>query len=235
MTEVTTEVSAVQPAEPTDIERALQNNGQLIVAKAKSMTIYTEQDYSDAAQYLKEIKASADRVKAYWSGPKQSAKAAHQAVVDREKGMLKPLQDAEVIIRSLMGSYLQAVEQARRAEEEAARKRQQEESERLLQQAIDAYEAGDDQAAAVSMAMADMVEQMPAASSIQTPKVSGISHRKTWKARVTDPNAVPAYFNGMEIRKIDMSSLNKIASMTKGTASIPGVELFEDVTIAARS
>lgn len=235
MTEVTTEVSAVQPAESTDIEKALQTSGRLIVAKANAMTISTAQDYESAAQYLKEIKASAAKVKAYWSGPKESAKAAHQAVVDREKGMLKPLQDAEAIIKRLMGSYIQAVEQARRAEEEAARKRQQEESERLLQQALDASEAGDYQAAAVNMAMADMVEQMPAASSIQTPEVSGISRRKTWKARVTDPNAVPAYFNGMEIRKIDMATLNRIAAMTKGTATIPGVELYEDVTIAARS
>ena len=39
----------------------------------------------------------------------------------------------------------------------------------------------------------------------------------------------------MAIRKVDLAVLNSIARMTKGTAKIPGVEFFEEMSISARS
>ena len=84
------------------------------------------------------------------------------------------------------------------------------------------------------MAMAEMVSDMAAPPIIEAPKATGISTRKAWKARVVDPSKVPAYVNGMEIRTINMSALNNIARMTKGSAAIPGVEFFEETSIGAR-
>lgn len=51
---------------------------------------------------------------------------------------------------------------------------------------------------------------------------------------MTDPAKVPCYANGVEIRPVNMSALNNLARMTKGTAEIPGVEFFEESSIAAR-
>lgn len=217
------------------IEQQLESSGLITVQQAKSLCIESQQDYENAGRFLVEIKTRAKQVKEYWAQPKTAAKNAHQTIVDREKAMLAPLAEAERVVKSSMVKYQEAVELARTKAEEEARKRQQEETERLLQQALDAQESGNDQDAAISLAMAEIVDQMPAQTQIDAPKAVGTSVSKTWKARVVDEQAVPAYFNGMSIRKVDVSALNNIAKMTKGTAEIPGVEFYQDMTISARS
>ena len=219
----------------TSIENQLESSGNLMVAEARQMTIESQNDYDNAGRFLVEIKTRAKQVKDYWAKPKSDAKAAHQTICDREKEMLRPLADAEAIVKQSMVKYQAAVEQARREAEEAARKLQQEEADRLLEQAIAAEQNGNDRDAAVNMAMAQMVIDMAATPVVATPKAAGISVRKTWKTRITDPTIVPAYANGLEIREIKMSALNTIAKMTNGTASIPGVEFYEESSIAASS
>lgn len=218
----------------TSIERQLTAAGARMVEEARLMRIESQADFDGAASILRTIKDQAAKIKDYWQPLKSKAKAAHQEIVDREKAMLTEITQAESIIKGTMQKYLDAVEKARRQAEEEARRRQQEEAERLLAEAVKAEESGDDLGSAVNLAMAQMVEEMPAVPAIETPTAQGISTRKTWKARVIDAEKVPAYVNGMEIRKIDMAALNAIARMTKGTAEIPGIELYEESTIAAR-
>ena len=47
--------------------------------------------------------------------------------------------------------------------------------------------------------------------------------------------AVPAYVNGMELRKINQTALDALARMSKGEASIPGVEFYQDTTISVKA
>lgn len=217
------------------IERQLEVAGSVTVGRARELRVTSQADYEDAARFLQDIKSQAKRIKDYWAEPKQEAAATHKRIVAREKAMLQPLTDAESIVKKTMGTYLAAVSRARREAEEAARKQREEEAARLLQNAIDAEQSGDDQAAAINLAMAEMVTDMPAPQTIDQPKAAGVSTRKQWKATVTDPDKVPVSFNGMEIRHIDLSVLNTIARMTKGTASIPGVTFTEESTLAIRS
>ena len=219
----------------TSVESKLQNNGLMIVDRAKSLTIATSADYELAGQMLVEIKASTKAVKDYWKEPKSSAAAQHKLLCDKEKQMLDPLVKAEAIIKSAMVSFQAAVEKARREAEEAARKRQAEEAERLLAQAIKAEGEGNESEAAASMAMAQMVDDMRPVVSVEKPTAAGTSIRKTWKARITDPKAVPSYVNGIEVREINMSALNSLAKMTNGTIEIPGVEFYQESTLSVRS
>ena len=216
------------------VEQKLQSSGQLMVEQARNMTISSHEDYEQAGKALVEIKTRMKQVKDYWKKPKADAAAAHKTICDREKEMLTPLTEAETIIKKTMVTYTEAVEKARREAEEAARKRQQEETDRLLAQALKAEEEGDDQGAAVNMAMAQMIDDMKPAQGIAKPTAAGTNIRKTWKARVTDPKVVPAYVNGIEIREISMSALNNLAKMTSGTLEIPGVEFFLESTLAVR-
>ena len=62
----------------------------------------------------------------------------------------------------------------------------------------------------------------------------GVSVRTTWKARVTDPKKVPAYFNGYELREINMTALNGLARQYEGGLDIPGVEFYRDSTMSVR-
>jgi hypothetical protein len=66
-----------------------------------------------------------------------------------------------------------------------------------------------------------------------TPK--GVSVRTTWKARVTDPKLVPAYFDGYELREINMTALNGLARQYEGGLDIPGVEFYMDETLSVRA
>lgn len=70
---------------------------------------------------------------------------------------------------------------------------------------------------------------------VEPAKAAGTTINKRWKARVVDETAVPAYVNGMELRKINQSALDALARMSKGEASIPGVEFYQDTTISVRT
>ena len=87
----------------------------------------------------------------------------------------------------------------------------------------------------MSMAMAQMIDDMKPTQAVAKPTASGTSVRKMWKARVVDPKLVPAYVNGIEVREIKMSALNNLAKMTNGELQVPGVEFYEESGIVARS
>ena len=220
--------------DPT-VEQQLEQSGKLAVQTATDLRIESHEDYETAARYLVGIKTRTKQITDYWKGPKQAADAAHKAVVEREKAMLAPLKEAERILRKSMGDYQKAVEKARREQEEAQRRKQQEEVDRLLNQAAEAGASGDAQGEAIGMAMAEMVNDMPAATQMEAPTAAGTSVKKAWKARVTDPTAVPAYLNGLELRTINETALNNIARMSKGSAQIPGVEFYQDIQISVRT
>lgn len=217
------------------MEQQLEQSGKLAVQTAKALTVASQEDYEKGATYLTGITTRMKQVTDYWKDKKQAAAAAHKALVNAEKQMLKPLEEAEAIIKKSMLDYQRAVEKARREAEAEARRRQQEEAMRLVDQAAQAEEKGDDQAAAINMAMAEMVSEMPAAPQVATPTAAGTSVRKTWKARITDPKVVPAYYNDMEIRNINMSVLNNYARLTKGTVQIPGVEFYQESSLGVRT
>lgn len=228
-------VSVITREEPSTIEVQLSKAGDDLVEKANALRIESQPDYVSASALLVEIKTRYKKVVEYWKKPKADALASHRTICDREKAMLTPLNTAESIIKKNMVAYQAAVEKAQLEAEEAARRIRQEEADRLLEQAALAEDAGDDNDSAIKLAMAEMITEMKTEPIIDTPKAAGTSVRKTWKARVIDAKAVPAYANGMEIRDINMSALNQIAKLTSGTASIPGVEFYQESSISARS
>ena len=217
------------------IEEQLEKSGAAAVQTAKAFKITSQEDYEQGGKYLTGIKTRMKQISEYWKPAKEAADKAHKQLVAKEKQMLKPLQEAESIIKRTMLTYQQAVEKARREAEAEARRRQEEEARRLLEEAVKAEEKGDDQAAAIHMAMAEVVSDMPAAPVVEKPTAQGTSIRKTRKARVVDEKLVPAYFNGMELRSINMSVLNSLAKTTKGTMQIPGVEFYEEAALSVRT
>lgn len=217
------------------IEYQLKTAGIAAITEAKNLKIESQQDYERAAAFLTEIKRRAKQMKDYWKPTKEAAKAAHAQVCQREKEMLAPLEEAEKEIKKSMAGYQLAVEIARVQAEQEAKKLQQEERDRLLQEAAEAEKAGNVQGAMLNMAMAEMVEDMKAPAAVQFEQAKGTSTRKKWRARVVDEKAVPAYCGDMEIRRIDQSALDRLASMSKGTAQIPGVEFYQETIISARA
>ena len=56
-----------------------------------------------------------------------------------------------------------------------------------------------------------------------TAKVEGFHTRTTWKARVINKELVPD-----EFKIVDLGALNKLATVTKGTHTISGVEFYQE-------
>jgi hypothetical protein len=61
----------------------------------------------------------------------------------------------------------------------------------------------------------------------------GISLRRRWKARVVDSSKVPSEFAGITLRPIDQTALDRLAAASEGKARVPGVECYQDASIAA--
>jgi hypothetical protein len=204
----------MEAIKPT-IEQQMEQEGALMVKRVTGLTITTDDDYSRGGDILKDIKARIKAVKDYWKQPKAAAQAAHKTLVDREKQMLKPLEDAEATVKKTMLAY--TTEQQRKRQEEQAR---------LAALAAQAEQQGDADGAAFMREMSAAVEPVQ--------PTGGVSVRTTWKARVTDPKLVPAYFDGYELREINMTALNGLARQYEGGLNIPGVEFYRDETLSVR-
>ena len=217
------------------IEQQLKLAGETAVAEANSIIIKNQRDYDRAAEFLKEIKRRAKQMKEFWRPAKEAAKEAHAQICQREKAMLSPLEDAEKVVKKGMVGYQLAVAAAQIQAEQEAKRRQQEERDRLLAEAAEAEKSGDMQGAMVGMAMAEMVEDMKAPSTVSFEQAKGTSTRRRWRARVIDERAVPAYSGSIQLRKIDQSALDKLAAASEGTAQVPGVEFYQETIISARA
>ena len=221
-------------SETANSEQILEKESQMMVTKAESIIIHSQQEYESAGQVLVEIKSKIKKVKDYWAGPKSAASKAHKALCDRETEMLRPLSKAESLIKASMSTYQVEMQIAREKAEEAARKARQEEINRQLELSIKAQEEGDEHTADLHMLHAEVLEQQKDVVTTPKPTAMGTSVRRIWKARITDPEKVPAYVNGMEIREIKMSALNSLAKMSEGKLSVPGVEFYLETSISAR-
>lgn len=210
----------MEAIKPT-IEQQMEQEGALMVKRVTGLTITNDDDYSRGGDILKDIKARIKAVKDYWKAPKAAAQAAHKTLVDREKQMLKPLEDAEATVKKTMLAY--TTEQQRKRQEEQAR---------LAALAAQAEQQGDADSAAFMRDMMDAAEPEQVQPTV-TPK--GVSVRTTWKARVSDPKLVPAYFDGYELREINMTMLNGLARQYEGGLDIPGVEFYQDSTMSVRA
>lgn len=150
----------------------------------------------------------------------------------------------------------QRIERARLAAEAAEREQKaREESERLAKEAKEAEAKGDVGAAAAAQVQSELVLASATQESIaietaaaaQTApvvaapaKVAGISKTKsTFKAKVIDKKAFLAFVASrpelLEMIDVNESKLNNMAKALKTAMNYPGIEVYEDKTIAARA
>lgn len=201
--------------------------------QAQAYTIATNEDYEEAAGFLKRVKGAKKQVEDYWQEPIQKAFEAHRALTAKRQQMIGVCESAEKVMKSKMLVYSQKIEAERRAAEEQARKVAQEESDRLLAEAAKAEESGDTMQATVNMAMAEQMESVKPAVQVATPKVTGVSTKKVWKIRITDENAIPAYANGICIRPVDERAVMQLHRLNPNV-EIPGCEFFQTEQLAVR-
>lgn len=157
-------------------------------------------------------------------------------IMDLFRPFQNRLEQATTIIKSGMSDWYQADLAAKREAERLAAEAMKAEQERLAAEARAAEEAGD-----IDTAINKTFEASMAAAPIVAPqaaKVSGISHRETWSAEVTNLHALvvaaaenpQAYLMCLQVNQ---TALNGVARNQKGAMAIPGVRAVSSATVAA--
>lgn len=156
---------------------------------------------------------------------KDSAHQAHKAICDREKTMLKPLKNAEAVVKKAMSDYFTEQERKRQEVEAAARRAAEAERERKLQEAAELESAGDKDGAESAMSEALVMDDAASytVASPTKPKVSGVSTAKDWEITGIDQKMVPMALAGVELRPVDTAAVMRLIRASKGTIEIPGV------------
>ena len=203
-----------EPAAPAAEEKVLEAGSKDITGKVESIIIETEDDYGEAAEYGKRVKAQIKAVKDYWKPLKENAAKAHKEICAREKEMLAPLQEAESTLKGAMSSYLMEQEKKRLEQEERMRRLQEAEAERLLNEAVESERNGDAEEAAARM---EYAETLATATTV----VQGTS--TDWEIESIDASKVPTEVAGVIIRPVDEAAVKHLIRMSKGAVQIPGV------------
>lgn len=88
-----------------------------VVARATALVIRTPEEYTGAAQGLKEIKAALVKVDAFFDPTIASAHATWKANLAQKALIADPLKQAEAIVKGKQVAWFEAQEKARKAEE----------------------------------------------------------------------------------------------------------------------
>lgn len=221
-------------------ERELKEQALTVIERAKIVKITDQPSYDSATSLLlNEIIPFRKKWKDYWETLRVPAYKAYQGILDKFKEGDAPAEAAE---RQVKAEIRRWDDEQERIQQELQRKAQAEAErqaeEERLRAAIVAEESGANEQEVAAIVDAPVaVVAAPVAPTYA--KVSGISKRDNWKAKVTDLKAlVKAVAAGkvpIEYILPNEQALNARAKADKQTLNIPGVVAWNDSVISGRS
>jgi len=215
-------------------ESALNKSNNVAIFKATQIEVTDNETYSEAATFLKEIKTAQAAVTDTFKEMKEAAHKAHKTVCDKENQFLKPLKEAETIVKNKARIYIDICEQKKREEEAKLRAEQQRIAEEQMAKALELEKQGKEEQAKAAYDTVTAIENLEPTITQEKPQVSGISTQVAYEVVVTDETLVPAYVNGAEIRQINLSAIKQLAKATKGAIQIPGIKINKTNSISVR-
>ena len=180
-----------------------------------------------AGEFLVAIRGLRRRIDETFDPVIDAAYRSHKAAIAAKKKHADPVDAAERIIKRKIGDYSLQEESRRRVEEARlqAEARAREEEARLAE-AVALEQAGEsalaDSVIAVPLVVAPVVLPPP-------PTAAGVSTRTTWAFRIVNPAIIPRDF-----LTPDRVKIGGVVRALKGYANIPGIEPYEDRTVAVR-
>lgn len=210
-----------------------------VLALATALVIGTPEQRQRASDALRQIKDAQRKATEFFRPMKQSADAHKKAILDAERTVTAPLNEAESLIKRKAMDYDRAeqerVEAERRrlqaiADEQARRERERLEKEAARLKTPELKEARLEQAAAVSAPVVQIAEP---------PKPKGESVRTLHRARCIDKAAlVNAASQGNDLAAqmltYDPVAGNRLATALKGAVNVPGIEWYTEQSMATR-
>lgn len=208
--------------------------------RAKALVITSHEHYSQAGEFLKDIKALRKEVDAAFDPIITKAHEAHKEACGQKKRADTPLLEAETILKRGLIAWDTERERQRVIEERRLHElaRQEAEARQVAEAAAleaEANAATDLTEASEIRREAETVLQAPVMVPVvvvakDTPKVSGITYREVWKYRVVDDTKIPR-----EYLTRDDVKIGGVVRALKGATTIPGIEVYAEKVASAGS
>jgi hypothetical protein len=207
-------------------EQEFQNEALTLVDKAKSIQVSNQQEFEQAVDFGKGTSAFIKKVETFFKPLKQTAKAAHTALCEKEKEILKVPLEADAIVHATANKWKaeqKRIDDERLRIEQARLAKQAEEDRKNLLRLL--KEAGDKEA--LKQAKATPVEIPKAEIQPGFQKVAGTRNRVNWHFEVTDKNAVPDQFWMLDERAIrEYVGAMREKALPGGGFEISGVKVW---------
>lgn len=217
----------------------------LLLQDAKGFKVLSPADLEVSANMFKTIKQKKKQIDEVRKSLTRPLDAAKKRIMDFFRPAENKLAEAENSIEKTILEY--RAEERRKAEEEQrkaaeeAKKRQEEELARIQKEQEEAEMLGDSE----TVENLEMQKTVAATTAevatvvAPEPKLSGVSEVKRWKAVVTDKMALIRYIaqTGQFENVVEFSNkeLNALATATKGTIQVPGIEFKAETTLSVRN
>jgi hypothetical protein len=186
------------------------------------LTVRTVVEYDASISFLKQIKASHQKVEREFGPMIEAANKAHKDAIALRNRILAPLVDAEAKLRDAAVSWKKS-EDKRIADEQARLQREADERAKREREALERKaaemktEAKRDEYLSKAAAVVAPVVRVET----EAPQVSGAAIATTWTFDVVDVNQIPR-----EYMSVDMVKIGKVVRAMKAGTNIPGVRVF---------
>lgn len=199
-----------------------------IARRAAEHRVTDQESYDTATNALKGLKAMIAEIKDTFGPIIKKAHDAHKEALAQQAKYLRPLEDADKILRRKSADWFAEQDRLRRAAEEAARKEAQRKAEEeALARASFLDEAGlKDEAERV---LGQPVVPKAAPVTVTAPDRNGVVMRDVWCFEITDVTKLPR-----EYMQPDEAAIRKQVQAMKGQANIPGVRVRCEKRAAVR-
>lgn len=213
-----------------DHETEQKTQALTTLESGKALTVKDNETYLAGAELRKAVKALDKKADEFFKPLKQKQDEAKKALLDAEKSVRGPLQQALEIIDGKLKTYEREQEKKRQEEEkrlqEEARKQAEEEAITIAAQ----LEAEGDKTTAEAVLSAPVETPHVVVGSF-VPKVAGLGRRENWVAQVTNLQAlvaaVAAGTQPITLLQPNQTALNGMARSLKGAMKVPGVRVYD--------
>jgi len=203
-----------------------------LVVKAERLTIKTDQQAHQAADFAKTLKAFVTEVEEYFKDDIERANKLHKSLTKKRGDIVTPVKTAYRAIADKIAVYTEKrkreQEEKERAAALAAQKKEEEKKAKLEAQAQEAEAAGNDEKAEALRQKQEetYVAPRPVASA---PKVTGFAQRWNVEVIVENKAKVPENY-----KVVDEQALKRVFQASKFTLDVPGVKFIKRPAGAVR-
>lgn len=199
-------------------------------SRAKKIIVHDNKTLSIANDFLLAVKALRKEIADTFDPIIEKAHRAHKEAVAQKKRYEEPLVEAEKEVKLQIASYM---DEQRRIQREAEEKAKREEEERRKKEAEILKRAKKYEDAGMKEEAEVIKNEIPLPALVDVPsapQLDGVKISKIWKWRVVDKNLVPRKY-----LIVDSASVTRDVKASKGQISIPGIEIYQEDSVAART